>query len=451
MTKTKTATFRDLFTFLFAEGATTPLETGREFGIDTTDAEEALADLEEEGTLDINEDDGTYFLADDTDSTELEDYLKSREMLGFNLDSSIVKEKEPEKPKKKEVKVSTKKKSTKKKSTKTGPDDETPETPETQEDESQEQQQPKPKKKTKGKKSTTTKKKETTKKAPKKTKVEKKKAPKGEKAEKKERKVTPRSSWVAEDGDYKGQEVKACVDCKTIYPKMGGQFRPRFKDPQDDAQAKTVQPRCLACDKLRSKRKSRFQSLLKLAAIEELGDPEKIVTHPDRKNYGLAPDGKFSVALIDDTGDAFTPALRGFFVDRAYDHKNDKALILLRWKSGDAPEITGVTKKAAGKVKAPKLTPAPEKKATKKKTKVEKKKTTTKKGTTKKRANKKDDTTDITKVEDKPKAKKKTPRKKKAGKKVSIEDVKAHAAKKKAEAQANKKAKKDNKKDGDPW
>jgi len=180
---------------------------------------------------------------------------------------------------------------------------------------------------------------------------------------KKPRVVKPRASRIVEDkaeaktlGVDVGTEVKACVDCKNVYPKFGGMFRPRWKNPEaknennPDAKAdpKHVQPRCIDCDKLRSRRKSRFTGLRRAIGIEDIGDPETIITHPDRKRGGV-PDGKFSVALVDDTVDGFSPSLRGALVCLA------EGLIRLRWASGDTPEITGATKKAIAAVKAPKV------------------------------------------------------------------------------------------------
>lgn len=191
------------------------------------------------------------------------------------------------------------------------------------------------------------------------TKAKKASAPKAEAKDKPKQKrvVKPRASrFIEDEGEAEalkvkvGTEVKTCVDCQNTYAKHGDKFRPRWRNPETNEHSKHVQPRCIDCDKLRSRRKSRFTGLRRVISVEDIGNAEEIVTHPDRKRGGV-PDGKFSVALIDDTVAGFTPNLRGVLVTMS------EGLIKLRWTSGSTPEIVGATKKAiaASKAKKPSI------------------------------------------------------------------------------------------------
>lgn len=365
MTTATVPTIADLIEFVYDNPNTTPFAVGQEFNITTTDAEELLSSLDnDDGTLCFDGDAG--YNVEDKDDT-LEDIL-TRHMMGggrkLNEELPII---QPKAKKKKAAKKATTKKKTSKKKTTKKP--------------AKKAKKKKASKKTEGNEEAT----EQAKKPAKKT-VKKKTEPKSEDKENKEdkptktRTVKPRASRIVEDeseaknlGVDVGTEVKTCVDCRNVYAKFGGMFRPRWRNPEavnkvnPDAKAhkKHVQPRCIDCDKKRSRRKSRFTGLQRAVGLEDIGDPKVLISHPDRKSGGV-PDGKFSVALVDDTVDGFTPNLRGVLVSMA------EGLIKLRWKSGSDPEIVGATKKAiaatkAPKVEAPKPAPAKPKKAKKKK------------------------------------------------------------------------------------
>ena len=145
-----------------------------------------------------------------------------------------------------------------------------------------------------------------------------------------------------------GTEVKACWDCHTLYAKHGGMFRPRFSEAFLDAldekeraeKEGIVQPRCVACDRARSRRKSGYGAIRKFVLQFSTLDPDEVVIHPDRKNYGLATDGEFSTLRI--TDDEMEPKLRGDIVSMAYERD-----IKIVFTSGDNPEMTGITNKVA--------------------------------------------------------------------------------------------------------
>jgi hypothetical protein len=381
MTTTTIPTIRDLITYVYENPGCGILMVSAQFQMDSTDAEELLCSLDEEdGTL-YHDGEGSYQVEDQDSS--LEDVIQQHYMGGGqSLDGNLpVKGAKPKTSKSQKAQkggkvtaTATKTKPKAKPKAKKTKAKAKPKAKTTVEstDTTEEDKPAKPAKAKKGK---------TQKKATRKSDVtpevtEGEDKPK----ERKTRVVKPRASRIVEDdteaqklGVDVGTEVKTCVDCKVTYPKFGGEFRPRWKDadaknakdPDVKASPKHVQPRCIGCDKLRSKRKSRFTGLQRAVAVEDIGDPAAIVTHPDRKKGGV-PDGKFSVALIDDTGSGFTPILRGVLVSLA------EGLIKLRWASGDSPEILGATKTAIKAVKAPKVV-APEPKKPKAKAKPKKK------------------------------------------------------------------------------
>jgi hypothetical protein len=143
-----------------------------------------------------------------------------------------------------------------------------------------------------------------------------------------------------------GTEVKTCWDCGTLYPKFNGDFRPRFSDyfleaiadeGERAAKAKAVQPRCVECDRARSRRKTGYGAIRKFVQKFSELTPDEVVMHPDRKNHGYATDGEFSVLLI--TDEEMDPKLRGDIVSVAFE--KDIKLVF----SSDNPEITGTTQK----------------------------------------------------------------------------------------------------------
>lgn len=322
-TTATTPTVKDLIEFIYDNPSSSVADVTREFNIPTADAEELLNELDTtDGTI-YTDDAGGYTIEDKEYS--LDEVLHGHKMGGgCSLDQELPTNKKPARRKKRATKKPAKPTTAKKKA---------------------------PKKAAK-------------------VKVVAEAAPKVEAVtpepeapkEKKKRVVKPRSSRFVEDAHEAqelnvevGTEVKACVDCRVVYAKHGGQFRPRHRNPEghrennpdSQAHAKHVQPRCIGCDKLRSRRKSRFSALRKAVGVEDIGNPESIITHPDRKRGGV-PDGKFSVVSVDDNVDGFTPTLRGVLVNMS------EGLIRIRWASGDNPDILGATKKAIASCKAQK-------------------------------------------------------------------------------------------------
>jgi len=330
-TATKTPTIKSLLEYLYDSPRRSVSDVANEFTISEDVAQEILTELDEnDGTLYLDGDE-TYSI-EDKDSS-FEDILINHSMTGGRR---LTEELPVSKPKakgrtkkaapKKDSATAPKKRATKKKAT--------PAVAVVAPEPEPTKKKAKPKAKKKEPKAAVVP-------APEPEVTPEPEAPKV----KAKRVVTPRASRVVEDTTEAkalnvdvGTEVKTCVDCKETFAKFGGQFRPRFRDPDQPELAKHVQPRCIACDKLRSRRKSRFTGLRRVIGVEDIGNPEQIITHPDRKSGGT-PDGKFSVALVDDSVSGFTPNLRGVIVNMA------EGLIKIRWVSDPNPEIVGATQK----------------------------------------------------------------------------------------------------------